>query len=212
MAYIDLAQSARHEIAVWRRRLERRLERQRLVVASAVVCAFTSPAAAATAVQASVRSTDGPTLQLIEEGAERSATFRALVAGINHSDGIVYVERGICAFGHVNSCVLPFIAPTQGHRYPRILVTRDKSRVSHDHVLALIAHELQHAREVIEHPGVIDVATMEEMYRRIGTPLTGRQSGYETSAARAAGDVVLHELLATHTSRRDATHFEGRTP
>jgi len=194
MAYIDLAPSARHEITVWRRHLERQL----LVVASAVVCVFTSPAAAATDLQASVRSTDGPTLQLIEEGTERSATFRALVASINRSDGIVYVERGICAFGHVNGCVLPFIAATQGHRYLRILVTPDKSRVSHDHILALIAHELQHAREVIEHPRVIDVATMEEMYRRIGTPLAGHQSGYETSAARAAGDIVLGELLATH--------------
>lgn len=197
MAYIDLAPSARRKIAVWRRHLERQL----LVVASAVVCAFISPAAAATDVQASVRSTDGPTLQLIEEGTERSVTFRVLVAGINHSDGIVYVERGICAFGHVNGCVLPFIAATQGHRYLRILVTADKSRVSHDHVLALIAHELQHAREVIEHPDVIDVATMEQLYRRIGTPLAGCQSEYETSAARAAGNAVLNELLATHTSR-----------
>jgi hypothetical protein len=197
MAYIDHAPSARRQATVWRRRLERQL----LVVTSALVCTFTSSAAATIDSQTHVRSTDGPTLQLIEEGTRRSATFRTLVAGINDSDGIVYVERGICAFGHVNGCVLPFIAPTPGHRYLRILVTPDQYRVSHDQVLALIAHELQHAREVIGHADVIDVATMEDMYRRIGTPITGRQSGYETSAARAAGDRVLGELLATRRSR-----------
>jgi hypothetical protein len=196
MVYIDLTRSTRPTLAAWRLRLDRQLP----VVISALVCAFTWPAAAATDVPARVRSTNGPTLQLIQEGAERSATFRTLVDGINHSDGIVYVERGICAFGRVNGCVLPFIAATQGHRYIRILVTPDTYRVSHDHLLALIAHELQHAHEVIEHANVIDVATMEEMYRRIGTPLTGH-SGYETSEARSAGDTVLGELSAKHVSR-----------
>jgi hypothetical protein len=139
-------------------------------------------------------------LQLIKEGTERSVTFRALVDDINRSDGIVYVERGICAFGRVNGCVLPFMTATHGNRYIRILVTPDIHRVSHDQVLALIAHELQHAREVIEHADVTDVATMEAMYSKIGTQLIG-QKGYETSAARAAGDTVLGELLAKHASR-----------
>lgn len=197
MVYTDLAQSTRQNIAAWKPRLARQL----LVLTSALVCAFTWPAAAATDVPAHVRSTSGAMLQLIKEGTERSATFRTLVDGINHSDGIVYVERGICAFGRVNGCVLLFIAATPGTRYIRILVTPDSYRVSHDRVLALIAHELQHAREVIEHANVIDVATMEEMYRRIGTPLRGSQRGYETSDARAAGDTVLDELSAKHASR-----------
>jgi hypothetical protein len=140
-------------------------------------------------------------LELIKEGTERSSTFRTLVDAIDHSNGIVYVEPGICAFGHLNGCVLPFIAPTHGQRYMRILVTPDKHRVSHDQLLSLIAHELQHAREVIEHADVVDVATMEGMYRRIGTPLTGGLSGYETSQARAAGDAVLADLLAARSFR-----------
>ena len=197
MVYTDLAWSTRRKIPPGRRRLARRL----LVLTSALVCTFTWPVDAATDVPAHVRSTDSEMLQLIKEGTERSVTFRALVDDINHSDGIVYVERGICAFGRLNGCVLPFIAATQGNRYIRILVTSDMHRVSHDQVLALIAHELQHAREVIEHADVIDVATMEEMYRRIGTPLTGHRSGYETSEARAAGDTVMGELLAKHASR-----------
>jgi hypothetical protein len=159
------------------------------------------PAAAATDPPARVRSTNGTMLELIKEGRERSAMFRTLVDAIDHSNGIVYIEPGICAFGHLNGCVLPFIAPIRGQRYMRILVTPDKNRVSHDQRLALIAHELQHAREVIDHTEVVDVATMEQMYRRIGTPLTGGLSGYETSEARAAGDAVLLELSAARPSR-----------
>jgi len=75
-------------------------------------------------------------------------------------------------------------------------VTPDKTRGSHDQLLALIVHELRHALEVIEHVEVVDATTMEAMYRRIGTPLTGGATGYETSAARAAGDAVLSELMS----------------
>lgn len=143
-----------------------------------------------------VRSTDARMLDLLREGIARSVTFRELVDAIAQSTGIVYVESGHCAFGHLNGCLLPFIASTHGDRYLRILVTPDRNRVTHDQRLALIAHELRHALEVIEHEEVVDLATLEAMYRRTGVPLTGGLSGYETSAARATSDRVLSELLA----------------
>ena len=172
----------------------------RIVVHCAFICASALPAVAMTAPATRVRSTDATILELLREGAERSATFRGLTDAIAHSTGIVYVEFGYCAFGHVNGCLLPFIASTHGDRYLRIVVTPDKKRRSHDQLLALIAHELQHALEVIAHAEVVDVATMEAMYRRIGTPLTGGMTGYETFAARVAGDTVLSELLAKHAT------------
>jgi hypothetical protein len=168
----------------------------RILAIGALVCARAAPAAAVPDSAARVRSTNATILELFKEGAERSATFRSLVDAIDHSTGIVYVEFGYCAFGHLNGCLLPFVAASHGDRYLRILVTPDKNRRSHDQLLALVAHELQHAIEVIAHPEVVDVATMEALYRRIGTPETGGLTGYETSAARAAGDAVLAELLA----------------
>ena len=135
-------------------------------------------------------------LALVREGAERSATFGTLVDTIGRSNGIVYIEFGYCAFGHLNGCLLSYIAPAHGDRYLRILVTPDKNRRSHDQLLALISHELQHALEVIEHVEIVEVPAMEALYRRIGTPETGGLAGYETSAARAAGDATLSELLA----------------
>src|SRR5262249_9154748 len=133
---------------------------------------------------------------LIAQGAARSATFCALVAIINASHDIVYVEYGYCRFGRVNGCLLPYIASSGAERYLRVLVTPDKNRLSHDRRLAILAHQLQHAIEVIEHPEVVDLTTMERMFRRIGTPQGDGMTGYETSAARAAGDAVLAELLA----------------
>jgi hypothetical protein len=148
-----------------------------------------------------VRSSSDAILKLFAEGSDRSATFLALIEAINRSSGIVYVEFGYCAFGHLNGCLLPFVAASHGDRYLRILVTPDTSRRSRSQLLALVAHEMRHALEVLDDHEVVDVPTMEAMYRKIGTPLTGGQTGYETSAARAAGDAVLGELLAKHPAR-----------
>ena len=130
-------------------------------------------------------------LELIQEGRERSKTFDELAAAIDRSAGIVYVEFGYCAFGHLNGCLLPFIARVEGERYLRIVVSPDKNQRTHDQLLALMAHELQHAREVIAHQEVVDAPTMQAMFRKIGAPV---KHGYETPAAQAMGDKVLAEL------------------
>jgi hypothetical protein len=137
---------------------------------------------------------------LLEEGSARSNTFRRIVGEIGRSTGIVYVEDGFCAFGHLNGCLLPFLASTRSDRYLRIIISPGTVRVTHDQRIALIAHELQHAVEVLQHPEVVDVPSMDAMYRRLGTPLAG-QPGYETSAARAAEGAVLAELSVKHPAR-----------
>jgi len=166
--------------------------------ASIAVCglllASCQPAAMTPSVTRRVRSTDTRVLDLLRGGADRSATFRALIDTIGRSNGIVYIEFGYCAFGHLDGCLMPFLAPAHGDRYLRIVVTNDKNRRTHDQLLGLIAHEMRHALEVLDHEEVVDVATMEAMYRKIGVPLTGGLTGYETSAARAAERDVLAEL------------------
>jgi len=146
---------------------------------------------AAEATKARVRSTDARILDLLVEGRDRSAAFKEVVAAVEKSAGIVYVEFGFCAFGHLNGCLLPFIARVGGERYLRIVVSPDRNQRTHDELLAVIAHELQHAREVLEHEGVVDAPTMTEMFKKIGAPV---KHGYETAAAQAMGDQVLSEL------------------
>ncbi len=158
---------------------------------------------------ARVRSTSPAILALIAEGRARSATFAALVDELDRSRGVVYVEFGLCEFGHVDGCVLPVVGGAGADRYLRILITSAKKRRSHDQVLALLAHELRHALEVFEHPEVVDRASLEAMYRRIGSPANVGGSGYETPAATAAGDTVLKELsqAATTASRRQPVGY-----
>lgn len=167
-----------------------------------VGCAAPSAAATRDHGMSHVRSTDSTVLAMIREGSERSASFRSVLEAIGRTNGIVYVEFGYCAFGHLNGCLLPFIATVHDSRYLRVVVMPPRGSQSHEQLLSLIAHELRHALEVCEHPEVVDVTTMEALYRRIGTPETGGLTGYETSAARAAGDRVRSELrqegLASH--------------
>jgi hypothetical protein len=161
-----------------------------------LVCAFGAQGATEMAMRARIRSTDARMLELIQEGRERSNTFDELAAAIDRSTGIVYVEFGYCAFGHLNGCLLPFIARTEGERYLRIVVSPDKNQRTHNQLLALMAHELQHAREVIAHEEVVDAPTMQAMFRKIGAPV---KHGYETPAAQAMGDKVLAELAGRAT-------------
>lgn len=166
------------------------------VVSLICLAAFTHDARADDGPVARVRSSDSKILALLDEGVRRSPTFRGLVDAIARSSGIVYVEFGYCAFGHLNGCLLPFVAAAGGARYFRILVTSDPSRVNHDRLIALIGHELRHAAEVIEDERVVDVESMEAHYRRVGIPLSDGKRGYETTEARSAGDSVLAELSA----------------
>src|SRR5262245_9699460 len=166
----------------------------RVALRAGLVCVSVLSASTVYGVEAAgVRSTDATLTALIKEGAARSASFERLLERVDSLNGIVYVEFGHCAFGHLNGCLLPFIVPASGGRYLRILVTPDPTRTSHDGLIALIAHELQHALEVLAHPEVVDVESMLAMYARIGRPLSGR-GGYETSAAHAAQEAVSSEL------------------
>jgi hypothetical protein len=140
-----------------------------------------------------VRSSDRALNELLAEGYARSTTFQRLVDAISLTNAIVYVEAGICAFGQLKACLLPFMATTDTNRYLRIVLTQPLDPANKDRLIALIGHELQHAVEVAERPEVIDVPSMIAMARRIGFPLKGRP-GYETSAARAAGDAIFEEL------------------
>jgi hypothetical protein len=182
----------------------------------ALVLGATAPSASASTDDLSrVRSTDASILPLVREGMARSTTFRGLVEAIEQSNGIVYAEFGICAFGRLNGCLLPFLEGSHGDRYLRVVLSADARRCDHDQLLALIAHELRHALEVLDHPEIVNAAGMEALYRRIGTPETGGLMGYETSTARAAGSAVMSELTTPRPRSGQAIQLsssKGVTP
>src|SRR5438552_2235191 len=116
---------------------------------------LTAPVAtAAVGDAARVRSSSHYIELVIDEAIERSATFRRLVAEIEGSDGIVYVEPGSCRHG-VRSCLLLSVTRAGGFRLLRIVV--DPFRSPWD-LTASIGHELQHVVEVLSNPSL---TTME---------------------------------------------------
>jgi hypothetical protein len=135
-----------------------------------------------------VRSHHPGIASLIERAAERSKTFRGLVAAINTSNGIVYVEEGQCGRHVVKSCVA---AVTQTATN-RILVVKVDIRNADGELMGLIGHELRHAIEILGEPNVVDAVSMYFLYQRIGR--LGTYTAFETQAAVQAGHAVRAEV------------------
>jgi hypothetical protein len=72
-----------------------------------------------------------------------------------------------------------------------------KTGLSIDERIEVLAHELQHVREVI-HAGILnDRVAMDALFSRIGynkRQQGGRQQEYETAAARQVSEMVAREL------------------
>ncbi len=134
-----------------------------------------------------IRSADRHLVELLDRGRQQSPTFARLVAHIEQSDVIVYVESGRDV---PNSMVayLRWAGAGPVHRYVRIKV---KTPASDDVVLALLAHELQHAVEVADAPEVRCEEALAALYRRIGDD---SGAGWDSAAARAMVPIVRAEL------------------
>lgn len=136
-----------------------------------------------------IRTMDGRAQALLLEGARRSQTFAALVAAIQTTDVIVYVESAVALPPDIAGRLL-LQASTGADRYLRIHV---RARLPVDQAIAVLAHELRHAIEVADDASVVDDESLTALYRRIGEPSRARR-GYDTQAARDAGAAVRAEL------------------
>lgn len=141
------------------------------------------------AIGAHVRGATPLARQLIERGRQRSPTFAALVAALDRSDVIVYVEiTDQLAFGLEGRLAL---ATTAGPlRYLRAQVI---SGLGADETIAVAAHELQHALEVAADPRVRDGDGFALLYARIGMHGV-RADRYDTLEAQRMGRRVRNEL------------------
>jgi hypothetical protein len=79
------------------------------------------------------------------------------------------------------------------YRYLRATISPDQTM---DQAIASLAHELQHAVEVMGDEQVVNETTLISLYKRIGQPSTAAvASGWETIAAQEAGYQVRRELV-----------------
>ncbi len=142
-----------------------------------------------------VRITDPALQRLLQDGYRRSTTLRTLIRDFSRTEWLVFVLRAPCPDGAMVACLLHVVGQFEGRPYLLVRVNPDY-RQHRDHVIATLAHELQHALEVATAPGITDSATMEALFRRIGRVRVGSWSSltYETEAAQRAGEAVLQDL------------------
>ena len=160
------------------------------VLLTTTLAATPDPSSALSAPDRRVRSTDRRIVKLLHMGMERSKTFAELVTALNTTDVIVYIER-VPTLPTTLAGRLLLLPITRNQRYLRIQVRGDLSPVE---LISLIGHELRHALEIAEHPGVRDDSAMTALYQRIGHPSTGALHTYDTQAAQTAGRQVRMEL------------------
>jgi hypothetical protein len=126
-------------------------------------------------------------LTLLDDAATRSATVRELIARLEATDVIVYVE--VTPSPQIHLARTKLVTAVAGARFLRIGL---KSALPPYDVTPLIAHELQHAIEIAEQPDVRDENAVRRLYARIGHQ-HGTDS-YETDAAKQVERRVRDEI------------------
>jgi hypothetical protein len=157
-----------------------------------------------------VRTSDARIAALIEAGLAGSKTFRQLVDTLNASDVIVYVETQQARPALGGYLAHTMFSP-EGARYLRVSV---RTRGADRWLVAVLAHELQHAVEVAEHPEVRDADALDRLFRQISAAFLCEGICTETRAAIDVEATVARELrsLPVVISRRTELQDRGGVP
>jgi len=137
-----------------------------------------------------VRTTDRMMRGLLKDGYNNSPTFAALLRRLEESDVFVYVEDVPRLPGALEGRLL-VLRPSHGFRYLRIQIAR---RGAPTDAIAVLGHELRHAIEVAEEPGIFDNDSLIAFYRRIGIDRGNHE--FDTVEAQETGKRVRRELVA----------------
>ena len=143
-----------------------------------------------------VRGTEPWIAALIDDGAARSPTLASLLASLDDSDVIVYVDSQVVRERLAGYLVHQVIVRGR-FRYVWIVV----SRSGNAHLIGVIAHELQHALEVAQAPDVGRTERVDKLFERIGFRWGCVRSCYETIDAMNVERLVREELRASPSTR-----------
>jgi hypothetical protein len=151
-------------------------------------------AADATDTGSRVRSSSATIRLLCQEAEQQSALFSALVAELNQSDVVVYIEPYARLSYGLAGAVNHDVVNRGGVRYVRVLVSPLDGAVR---TIGLIAHELQHVVEIARAPEAIDAQSVQHLFQRIGFVRPGHS--YETAQAQINERIVLAEIRRART-------------
>lgn len=166
------------------------LSRVMLPVVALATALIALPASATVANIQNIRTSTPFLAELIADTRAHSHTFAVMFDRVERSDVIVYFEPSQRADSGLRGCV-HFMGTAGGYRYIRAQI---KTLMNRFDVVASLAHELQHAIEIADHPEVRSEESLADLYRRIGNEREWRM--FETDRAQTTGRAVRAEVLA----------------
>ena len=152
-----------------------------------ILAVFLSAASVCPHVRANGDSAVG---SLIDEASRASATFRQLIAAIDRTNGLVYVEPGQCRHG-VHACLMLSVKVAGPHRILRILLDLRRDFAE---LIGSLGHELKHALELLGDVRITSAQAAYLFYAQVAPTANGR---FETDDAIRTGLQVEREVRAS---------------
>lgn len=155
------------------------------------------PPSASEGAASAIRSPDALLRSLFIDGCRQSPTLHQLAGAIGRTDGVVYMTIGACPFRMLRGCLLHAIEDTGNARY---LWIRLSANADVRTTIGLMAHELQHALEVLTRATIRSPRDLLTFYQSTesraysANPAAGPYRAYETRAAIDVAAAVLMEL------------------
>jgi hypothetical protein len=138
-----------------------------------------------------VRSDQARVRALLAAGYERSATFKRLVDDIESLHGIVYVDETPAFAKGLDGALLHRVAGSRELPILRVLI---RTNLASAYGIAILAHELQHVREVLRAGAAVTPQTMTAFFTSLGGGDGSTGAHLETRDAQKITAQVIKEL------------------
>lgn len=136
-----------------------------------------------------IRPMDAAAAAALARGIDLSPAFRAQVEGFAGARAVVHVVVGETRV-FATTGATQFATVAGSWTFLRIVLD---GRLRDDERTSVLAHELMHARELLD-AGVRSQEDVRRLYERIGRPVPSACDAFETAAAADAGARVWREL------------------
>ena len=157
----------------------------------------------ATAVPDWIRVSDCQLRKIVASGLERSETFRQVVERVGRLKGLVYIDCRYVVRPRTPRVLVGALMHTVTKAGPYRILHVMVGPHSGDRPLLVLAHELQHAVEVLESDATTE-DEIDQLFERIGFHTLETELS-ETLAALDIERAVAKELSAAHKHERRGT-------
>jgi hypothetical protein len=166
------------------------------MVAVVAVCSTAAPASASDFNH--VRSDQAEIRASLRAGYQQSATFKALLDELESLPGIVYILETPFTNG-LDGALLHKVAGPRDMPVLRVLI---KTNLGSAYRIGILAHELQHVREVLRAGAATTPESITRLFKSLSEPGSSSAPHFETTAARELAAVVIKELSEQQRARR----------